>query len=66
MKTKILRHLECGVCLETFDNPICLDCGHVFCLDCILDVQKVAKDSKLKYPACPCCRKQFKPKKRFY
>ncbi|XP_059495697.1 zinc-binding protein A33-like [Stegostoma tigrinum] len=37
------KHLEdlskdvtCSICLEYFDEPVSLDCGHVFCRGCIL------------------------------
>ena len=27
--------LECGYCLEKFQNPRNLPCGHTFCLSCL-------------------------------
>ncbi|XP_047738573.1 E3 ubiquitin-protein ligase TRIM11-like [Hyalella azteca] len=50
--------MECDVCNEKFDSgnhkPLCLTCGHTFCLSCITNL--------LKHPGtrnCPQCRKQF-------
>jgi hypothetical protein len=42
---------NCVVCLDKFNNPMILPCGHVFCRQCIypLDPKK-----------CPLCRKDFR------
>ncbi|XP_048374226.1 RING finger protein 112 [Sphaerodactylus townsendi] len=35
----LIRDLQedivCSICLETFNNPVSIDCGHNFCRDCI-------------------------------
>lgn len=43
---------ECGICLERFVYPHELECGHVFCLDCIerWTVQSAGR-------TCPLCRR---------
>ena len=66
MNKIILRLLECAVCLEKFNQPICLDCGHVFCLECIISIQNNAKELKLKNPICPLCRKSFKSRRKHF
>nr|XP_032834799.1 E3 ubiquitin/ISG15 ligase TRIM25-like [Petromyzon marinus] len=48
------RELTCSICLDTFDCPTTLSCGHSFCLYCLEDAWKEA-DSY----CCPQCRKTF-------
>ncbi|XP_061433972.1 E3 ubiquitin-protein ligase TRIM11-like [Lethenteron reissneri] len=48
------RELTCSICLDTFDCPSTLSCGHSFCLQCLEDAWKKA-DSY----CCPQCRKTF-------
>nr|XP_032836405.1 E3 ubiquitin/ISG15 ligase TRIM25-like [Petromyzon marinus] len=48
------RELTCPICLDTFDCPSTLSCGHSFCLQCLEDAWKEA-DSY----CCPQCRKTF-------
>ena len=43
---------KCAICLDEMTNPKKLDCGHVFCADCI--------DSAFAHAAkCPCCGQIF-------
>ncbi|XP_061434010.1 E3 ubiquitin-protein ligase TRIM7-like [Lethenteron reissneri] len=48
------RELTCSICLDTFDCPSTLSCGHSFCLHCLEDAWKET-DSY----CCPQCRKTF-------
>ncbi|CAN0113508.1 unnamed protein product [Lampetra fluviatilis] len=48
------RELTCSICLDTFDCPSTLSCGHSFCLQCLDDAWKKA-DSY----CCPQCLKTF-------
>ncbi|XP_078732811.1 E3 ubiquitin-protein ligase TRIM11-like [Lampetra fluviatilis] len=48
------RELTCSICLDTFDCPSTLTCGHSFCLQCLEDAWKET-DSY----CCPQCRKTF-------
>ncbi|XP_078470930.1 LOW QUALITY PROTEIN: E3 ubiquitin/ISG15 ligase TRIM25-like [Lampetra fluviatilis] len=48
------RELTCSICLDTFDCPSTLTCGHSFCLLCLEDAWKET-DSY----CCPQCRKTF-------
>ena len=41
---------ECGICLDTIQNGLTLNCGHTFCRDCISPVLNKAK------PKCNVCR----------
>ena len=54
--TKINSLLECGLCLDVFDDPRNLPCGHTFCFKCI---QKLVETSKDKQPSCALCRTLF-------
>ncbi|CAN0112982.1 unnamed protein product [Lampetra fluviatilis] len=48
------HELTCSICLDTFDCPSTLSCGHSFCLQCLEDAWKET-DSY----CCPQCRKTF-------
>ncbi|XP_078732838.1 E3 ubiquitin-protein ligase TRIM11-like [Lampetra fluviatilis] len=48
------HELSCSICLDTFDCPSTLSCGHSFCLQCLEDAWKET-DSY----CCPQCRKTF-------
>ncbi|XP_078470934.1 E3 ubiquitin-protein ligase TRIM11-like [Lampetra planeri] len=48
------RELTCSICLDTFDCPSTLSCGHSFCFQCVEDAWKET-DSY----CCPQCRKTF-------
>ncbi|XP_061433988.1 E3 ubiquitin/ISG15 ligase TRIM25-like [Lethenteron reissneri] len=48
------RELTCSICLDTFDCPSTLTCGHSFCLQCLEGAWKET-DSY----CCPQCRKTF-------
>ena len=45
--------IECPLCLEEFNNPLILPCGHSFCEECI---RKISKDNEI---ACPICRRYY-------
>lgn len=49
---------ECMICYEKIGNAAFLECGHTFCLSCIV---KHCRENN----NCPCCRYEFttKPKK---
>ncbi|XP_029382287.1 E3 ubiquitin-protein ligase TRIM21-like [Echeneis naucrates] len=46
---------RCSICLDIFNNPVSIPCGHNFCLKCI----KRFWDSK-PTPDCPLCKETFK------
>ncbi|KAM3623505.1 uncharacterized protein V6R79_012035 [Siganus canaliculatus] len=48
--------LTCSICLNTFDCPVTIPCGHNFCQDCLLDAW--TEDSY----SCPQCRTVFDSK----
>ena len=50
---KINSLLECGMCLDIFDDPRNLPCGHTFCFKCI---KKSVDTDKDKQPFCALCR----------
>lgn len=55
---KLDEILECPICLSTFDKPICLDCGHVLCNQCVENMQNSARDNCSRTFMCPFCRKK--------
>ncbi|XP_074120968.1 tripartite motif-containing protein 26 [Sminthopsis crassicaudata] len=55
-----LRTLEeevtCSICLDYLRDPVTIDCGHVFCRGCVIDIRAPPGGR----PACPLCKKTFK------
>lgn len=52
------EELTCSICLNTFQCPVTIPCGHNFCQDCLLATWK---DSNFNY-SCPQCRTFFATK----
>ncbi|XP_043942027.1 zinc-binding protein A33-like [Protopterus annectens] len=50
--------LVCPVCLDLFNNPVMLECGHNFCNSCISTVWASEKGC-----CCPECREEFPTRK---
>jgi len=48
---------NCVVCLDKFNNPMILPCGHVFCHQCINRIDRIVPLGPKK---CPSCRKDFR------
>ena len=44
--------LNCSICLERFNKPKLLQCGHSFCLDCI----EKMRGKNAKWVNCPLCK----------
>ncbi|KAF8511437.1 hypothetical protein JB92DRAFT_2934434 [Gautieria morchelliformis] len=50
---------HCDVCCETFSSlPECIDCGHVFCSNCVESICEKTWSPR-QAPACPFCREPF-------
>lgn len=53
MATARENNMSCAVCLELYDDPRILPCGHSYCLKCLLDLsRKISKKGLLKCPIC--------------
>ena len=53
---ELLEDNTCTICQDTMTHPIQLDCGHVYCEECIFKWL-------IQQPHCPMCRKGVvKPK----
>ena len=50
--------LDCPICLETLTTPVCLPCGHTFCLQCITDHAQTFRVYRKNEESfnCPTCR----------
>uniref|UniRef100_A0A674J777 Uncharacterized protein n=1 Tax=Terrapene triunguis TaxID=2587831 RepID=A0A674J777_9SAUR len=60
--TKQVKDLQeaviCSICLDYFNDPVILKCGHNFCRVCIT---QYCKDSKISpFYSCPQCREWFR------
>ena len=51
--------LDCPICLETLTTPVCLPCGHTFCLQCVTDHAQTFRGYPINENSfnCPTCRK---------
>ena len=51
--------LDCPICLETLTTPVCLPCGHTFCLQCVTDHAQTFRGYPINEESvnCPTCRK---------
>lgn len=49
---EIKKDGECAICLEEIELPISLECGHVFCVQCLIHYQT----TNLGKGSCPNCR----------
>lgn len=54
-----LSEKQCAICMENYDNPILLECTHVFCGSCI--IQWIRQNPNRR--ACPTCRVPIQCKK---
>ncbi|XP_062903883.1 uncharacterized protein LOC134346443 [Mobula hypostoma] len=50
--------LSCPVCLDFFNNPVTLECGHNFCRSCITECWETDNRN-----SCPECREEFQDRK---
>ncbi|EJK54227.1 hypothetical protein THAOC_26173 [Thalassiosira oceanica] len=51
----------CGICLDVYDNPVQLPCGHSFCEVCLDGWHKKSKYNVHQPRNCPLCRRTAKP-----
>ncbi|XP_075835338.1 E3 ubiquitin-protein ligase TRIM31-like [Microtus pennsylvanicus] len=49
--SKLLEDVTCPICIEILRNPVTIDCGHNFCLQCIDQVGKTTENLQ-----CPLCK----------
>ncbi|XP_063788791.1 E3 ubiquitin/ISG15 ligase TRIM25-like [Pseudophryne corroboree] len=57
---KVREELCCSLCLDIYSDPVCLSCGHYFCMNCIENAFGKQKESRTY--TCPECRTVFKKK----
>ena len=53
--TKVAAHLECGICLDQYNDPKLLSCFHVFCKQCL--ERLVLQEEGQPILRCPNCRR---------
>jgi len=47
---------DCPICLSRPELRVITNCGHVYCLSCVLDVFDHAAGQNAERPKCPICR----------
>ena len=61
LQTAVNSLLECSFCLDVYEDPRILSCGHTFCLKCLQkQCESFNLTSKNNEPTCGICRKQWK------
>lgn len=48
-----VNDVTCPICLEIYDEPRKISCGHIFCKGCLANYDDIVT------PACPVCRQTF-------
>ncbi|EJK67134.1 hypothetical protein THAOC_11868 [Thalassiosira oceanica] len=51
----------CGICLDVYDNPVQLPCGHSFCSACLDGWHEKSRYDVNQPRNCPMCRHRAKP-----
>ncbi|KAF5317892.1 hypothetical protein D9611_014861 [Ephemerocybe angulata] len=47
---------ECAVCLEEYTEPVCIPCGHLYCMKCVTEVVRYGGGN---FGKCPTCKRDF-------
>ncbi|XP_026881391.2 E3 ubiquitin/ISG15 ligase TRIM25-like [Electrophorus electricus] len=53
----LAQELSCAICLQLYQDPVSLPCGHSYCLGCMHSVQRSCAPGSP--PCCPECRQPF-------
>ncbi|XP_013929620.1 PREDICTED: RING finger protein 112 isoform X2 [Thamnophis sirtalis] len=58
--------IRCSICLESFNNPVSIECGHNFCQDCLFIHLNNSPQSEFNCPECRhlCHPEHMKPDAR--
>uniref|UniRef100_A0A3Q2P7X2 RING-type domain-containing protein n=1 Tax=Fundulus heteroclitus TaxID=8078 RepID=A0A3Q2P7X2_FUNHE len=54
---QLTQELSCPICLQLYNDPVVLPCGHNYCLACICKSAS-STDSGKEPPRCPECREK--------
>ncbi|XP_035981285.1 E3 ubiquitin/ISG15 ligase TRIM25-like [Fundulus heteroclitus] len=55
---QLTQELSCPICLQLYNDPVVLPCGHNYCLACICKSAS-STDSGKEPPRCPECREAY-------
>ncbi|XP_044530501.1 E3 ubiquitin-protein ligase TRIM58 [Gracilinanus agilis] len=56
---RLKEEAKCPICLDFLQDPVSVDCGHSFCLQCITEFCEKSDSSQGSIYSCPQCRSQF-------
>ncbi|XP_042328173.1 RING finger protein 112 [Sceloporus undulatus] len=62
MIKRLQEDFTCSICLEPFDDPVSIDCGHNFCKECLSAHWSGSSHYGYRCPECrhPCSRERMK------
>lgn len=55
-----IENKTCAICLDNITHPIILDCTHIFCGTCIINLLNSTTATNDNIKSCPNCRKEIK------
>ncbi|TKR73093.1 hypothetical protein L596_020444 [Steinernema carpocapsae] len=58
-KTKAYPDLTCPICLDTYDQPRSMTCGHAACLLCLEQMYALVECGDAEVAKCPICRSKI-------
>lgn len=63
LASQLQEDVTCPICMEILQDPVTIDCGHNFCLQCINQVGE--RSENIKCPLCKCSvdKNTFRPNK---
>ncbi|XP_062993322.1 RING finger protein 112 [Elgaria multicarinata webbii] len=66
MIQNLQEDITCSICLEAFDDPVSIECGHNFCRGCLSAHWSGSSHCGYRCPECrhPCSRERMKPDTR--
>lgn len=60
VEERLEKNLECGICLESFQEPKVLPCQHTYCKKCLERIIFRASGGRVQKITCPECRVETK------
>lgn len=62
IEKKLVKILECAICLDSYEEPKVLPCQHTYCRKCL--EQLAFGDGRIRKVTCPECRRVIKVRQK--